>query len=385
MVANPLSPPALQAHDSLDGTVEQNAVITHLSAKEWAVSGCWTIHGLGSLPQRLPAQVCEPAKIILDGSELKALDSAGAWLLQLWLSSNAAEATLRAWPPRLYALMTMISEQATGRLPQPPSSSLLVRIGMSATAAMQQALALLHFIGETAVAAAGVIAHPGHIRWRMVLHHIQIDGFDALPIIGLTSFLLGVVVAYQGADQLRHYGANVFVVELVGYAMLREFAPLISAIIIAGRSGSAYAAQIGTMVVTEEVDAMRTLAIEPIETLVLPKLFALALVLPLLTVFADLTGVFGGMVMARAQLGIGFNEFVDRFGSEMQGATLLIGVGKSLVFALVIVVIGCFQGFRTHGSADSVGRQTTQSVVQSIFLVIVADALFSIAFNMLDL
>ena len=139
------------------------------------------------------------------------------------------------------------------------------------------------------------------------------------------------------------------------------------------------------MVVTEEVDAMRTIDIEPIELLVLPKIFALAVALPLLTLFADIAGVFGGMVMARSQLGIGFREFGDRFGQEMQGATLLIGIGKSFVFAFIIAVIGCFQGFRTRGSADSVGRQTTLAVVQSIFLVIVADALFSVAFSILDL
>ena len=130
---------------------------------------------------------------------------------------------------------------------------------------------------------------------------------------------------------------------------------------------------------------MRTIAIDPIERLVLPKILALAIALPLLTVFADLTGVFGGMVMARSRLGIGYHEFIDRFGREMQGATLLLGIGKSLVFAIIIVLIGCFQGFRTHGSADSVGRQTTLSVVQAIFLVIVVDALFSVAFNVLDL
>jgi phospholipid/cholesterol/gamma-HCH transport system permease protein len=218
-----------------------------------------------------------------------------------------------------------------------------------------------------------------------VLRNIQIGGADALPIIGVTSFLLGVVVAYQGADQLRHYGANIFVVDLVGYSMLREFAPLITAIIIAGRSGSAYAAQIGTMVVTEEVDAMRTLGIDPSELLVLPKLLALVIALPLLTVFADVAGVFGGMVMARSRLGIGFHEFMDRFGTELQGPTLLLGIGKAVVFAFIIAVIGCFHGFRTRGSAESVGRQTTASVVESIFLVIVADALFSVAFSMLDI
>ena len=262
---------------------------------------------------------------------------------------------------------------------------MLERVGAGGVAAAGQGLAMLSFLGECGVATVRLATHPARIRWRAMLHNVQVSGFEALPIIGLTAFLLGVVVAYQGADQLSHYGANIFVVELVGYSMLREFAPLISAIIIAGRSGSAYAAQIGTMLVTEEIDAMRTLGIDPVELLVLPKVAALAIALPLLTAFADVTGVFGGMLMARAQLDVGFVEFLDRFGRELQGASLLIGIGKSWVFAIIIALIGCFQGFRTRGSADSVGRQTTLAVVQSIFLVIVADALFSVAFSILDL
>ena len=361
------------------------AAITRAANNEWALSGNWTARALGTLPQRLADQPTDAGPVVIDGSKLAAIDSAGAWVLQRWLRGHATQPTLKGWPPRMQTLMTLLSEQVDGPLLQPPTLSTLARLGRSAVAGGQQAQALLHFIGEIAVVAFSLIKHPQRLRWRAVLHQLQIDGFDALPIIGLTSFLLGVVVAYQGADQLRNYGANVFVVDLVGYAMLREFAPLISAIIIAGRSGSAYAAQIGTMVVTEEVDAMRTLAIDPLQALVLPKIVALVIALPLLTVFADFTGVLGGMVMARAQLGIGFHEFIDRFGREMQGATLLIGIGKSLVFALLIALIGCFQGFRTHGSADSVGRQTTQSVVQAIFLVIVADALFSVAFNALGL
>ncbi len=269
--------------------------------------------------------------------------------------------------------------------PAPRADGLLRRVGKLTVAAGRQAGDLLAFIGEAASVAGGTLRHPGRMRWRAVLRETEIGGFDALAIIGLMSFLLGVVVAYQGADQLKHYGANVFVVELVGYAMLREFAPLIGAIIIAGRSGSAYAAQIGTMVVNDEIDAMRTVAIDPQERLVLPKVIALAVALPLLTVFADITGVLGGMVMARTQLDIGYTEFADRFGRVMQGSALLLGVGKSLVFACIIVVVGCFQGFRTAGSADSVGRQTTLAVVQAIFLVIVADAAFSVLFNMLDL
>jgi phospholipid/cholesterol/gamma-HCH transport system permease protein len=285
-------------------------------------------------------------------------------------------------PPDLPALMQAVGGQQV----QPATQATrLQSIGRSARAAVTQGVDLLRFVGTIARNAVAVLPHPARWRTRSVWHEIQLGGADALPIIGLTTFLLGVVVAYQGADQLRHYGANIFVVDLVGYAMLREFAPLISAIIIAGRSGSSYAAQLGTMVVSEEIDALRTIGIEPHQRLVLPKLLALAVALPLLTVFGDIAGVFGGMVMARATLDIGFAEFIDRFSTVMQGSTLLLGVGKSLVFALVIATVGCFQGLRTHGSADSVGRQTTVSVVQGIFLVIVADALFSVAFNALDL
>jgi len=244
---------------------------------------------------------------------------------------------------------------------------------------------MLSFVGEAALSLAGCITHPRRLRWRPILFNIRSAGFDALPIVGVLSFLLGIVVAYQAADQLRRYGANIFVADLVGLSMLREFAPLITAIIIAGRSGSAYAAQIGTMAVTEEIDAMRTLGIEPMEMLVLPKLIALVVTLPLLTVFADVLGVAGGMVMARAQLDVNFADFLDRFAKAVSITTYLTGLGKAPVFAAIIATVGCYQGLRTHGGADSVGRQTTRSVVQSIFLVIVADALFSVAFSLLDL
>jgi phospholipid/cholesterol/gamma-HCH transport system permease protein len=197
--------------------------------------------------------------------------------------------------------------------------------------------------------------------------------------------MLGVVVAYQGADQLRRYGANIFVADLVGLSILREFGPLITAIIIAGRSGSAYAAQIGTMAVTEEIDALRILGIAPMELLVVPKVIALVIALPLLTVCADAFGVVGGMVMAKTQLGVGYAEFMDRFLKAVSVTAYLVGVGKAPVFASIISTVGCFQGFRTRGSADSVGRQTTLAVVQTIFLVIVADGLFSVAFSALDL
>jgi phospholipid/cholesterol/gamma-HCH transport system permease protein len=265
--------------------------------------------------------------------------------------------------------------------PPPP----LHRIGLAAIEAVGRGTALLGFVGELAVAFARGVVQPSRLRLRPILYNIRSAGFHALPIVGLLSFLLGIVLAYQGAEQLRRYGANIFIADLVGLSILREFAPLMTAIIVAGRSGSAYAAQIGSMQVSEEIDAMRTLGIAPLDLLVLPKVIALAIALPLLTVFADVLGVAGGMLMAQWHLGVGSADFLERFVKAVSVTTFLVGICKAPVFAAIIAVVGCFQGFRAQGGADSVGRQTTGAVVQSIFLVIVADAAFSIAFSVVGL
>ena len=358
------------------------------------MSGSWTARGIGAIGPQLDALPAPSrSEMVVDGARIEALDTAGAWVLQKLLRRLREEGStvqvrgLRAEFANLVdAVGREAADQAAILTPAASApSSTLEDLGRGASSALAQAVALLSFVGECAVALAGCVAHPARFRWRPILYNIRSAGFDALPIVGLVSFLIGIVVAYQGADQLRQYGANIFVADLVGLSMLREFAPLFTAIIIAGRSGSAYAAQIGTMSVTEEIDAMRTIGIAPLDMLVLPKILALVIALPLLTVFADILGVFGGMLMARAQLGVSFDEFLDRFVKAIDLTAYLIGVGKAPVFAAIIVVVGCFQGFRTQGGADSVGRQTTRSVVQSIFLVIVADALFSIAFSWLDL
>ncbi|MDO8595766.1 MAG: MlaE family lipid ABC transporter permease subunit [Sulfuricaulis sp.] len=370
------------------------AAIAQPTPQELALSGSWTARGIGAIePQLDTLSAPSKSEVVVDGARIEALDTAGAWILQKLLRRLRDEGTtvqVRDLRPEFAKLLEVVGRQVTDQtdtlspVDSAPASA-LESLGRSAEAAFEQAVALLGFVGESAVALAGSVAHPARLRWRPILYNIRSAGFDALPIVGLLSFLLGIVVAYQGADQLRQYGANIFVVDLVGLSMLREFAPLITAIIIAGRSGSAYAAQIGTMVVTEEIDAMRTIGIPPLDLLVLPKVIALVIALPLLTVFADVLGVLGGMIMSRAQLGVGFGEFLDRFVKAISITAYLIGIGKAPVFAAIIAVVGCFQGFRTQGGADSVGRQTTRSVVQAIFLVIVADALFSIAFSALDL
>ncbi|ALT76426.1 MlaE family ABC transporter permease [Paucibacter sp. KCTC 42545] len=376
------------------------------------LAGFWTARGMGDMPARLlPARVLAAAPdqaersapdsplagpTEVEASGIQALDSAGAYVLQKLLLSRGSAgqpAQLLGLPERMQALLAEVAAQLEQRpaaaAAAPAPAGLLARVGrMSVSriaAAGSEMLALLSFVGECALALGRGLASPKRLRWRPMLFNLQQAGVEALAIVGLMSFLLGVVVAYQGASQLRQYGANIFVADLVGLAMLREFAPLITAIIIAGRSGSAYAAQIGSMVVSEEIDAMRTLGLLPLELLVLPKLLALLVALPLLTLFADVLGVLGGMLMASAKLDVTPTEFIERFAKAVSVTSYLIGIGKAPVFAAIIVLVGCFQGFRAKGGADSVGRQTTRSVVQSIFLVVSADALFSVAFSALDL
>lgn len=370
------------------------AAIDQATPGTLTLSGAWTGRGIGEIATHLGAvSVSGQTRLLLDGAGIEGLDTAGAWILQKFLTrlrTEGADIELRGLHPQFANLFDAVGEhlvhpanvakQSTAIL-----DSRLASVGRLAAAAFEQSLAMLSFVGEYSIAFAGSLAHPARFRWRPILYNIRSAGFDALPIVGLLSFLLGIVVAYQGADQLRQYGANIFVADLVGLSMLREFAPLMTAIIIAGRSGSAYAAQIGTMVVTEEIDAMRTIGIAPLELLVLPKIIALLIALPLLTVFADVLGVFGGMIMAKAQLGVGYSEFFERFVKAVSVTAYLIGICKAPVFAVIIATVGCFQGFRTKGGADSVGRQTTRSVVQATFLVIVADALFSVAFSALDI
>jgi len=353
------------------------AAIAQPSPHELKLAGHWTALGVGALEQQLAGiRVAPKTEILIDGTGVKALDTVGAWILQNHLDRLRDEGhavQMQGWNPRFVQLLALIADSPAVPPASSPRPNTMEHIGRLAAGASGQALAFLGFIGESAVALAGNVAHPSRLRWRPILHNIRSAGFDALPIVGLLSFLLGIVIAYQAADQLRQYGANIFVADLVGLSMLREFAPLMTAIIVAGRSGSAYAAQIGTI------------GIAPIDLLVLPKLIALIVVMPLLTFFADVLGVFGGMIMARVQLGVGFDDFLDRFAKAVSITSYLIGIGKAPVFAAIIAVVGCFQGFQTSGGADSVGRQTTRSVVQAIFLVVVADALFSVLFSLLDL
>ena len=353
-------------------------------------TGTWTVQGIAQLEQQLQ-DIAWPvaADLEIDSSSISALDTSGAWLLHRTVSTleqQGSNVRIIGLRPEFSSLLDLISARAV--LPAHLDQSrdgLLASIGKQAWHGLENLSGLLAFVGESAIALLRLIVQPRRIRWRTILHNMQTAGFEALPIVGLLSFLMGVVIAYQGADQLQRFGANIFIADLVGLAMLRELSPLLTAIIIAGRSGSAYAAQIGTMKVTEEIDALRTIGVSPQELLVLPKMLALVIALPLLTVYADVTGVLGGMIMARSKLDVSFVVFIDRLGDAISLSSFLTGIVKAPVFAAIIALVGCFQGFQVGGSADSVGRQTTLSVVQAIFLVILADALFSVVFNWLKI
>ncbi|MHB9102977.1 MAG: MlaE family lipid ABC transporter permease subunit, partial [Sulfuricella sp.] len=334
-------------------------------------SGAWILQGIPLLERHI-AQLAWPTSgnVIFDGATVSALDSAGAWLIfrtLRQLERMGLSVTIRGLRPEHQALLHLIQTHASGeRMPKLPRHSLLNQFGRNVWRHLDEFNGLLAFLGEISVAMLRSLAHPSLIRWRAILYNLQIAGFNALPIVGLLAFLMGMVVAYQGAVQLVRYGANIFVADLVGLSILREMAPLLTAIIVAGRSGSAYAAQIGTMKVTEEIDALHTIGVSPMELLVLPKMLALLVALPLLTVYADILGVLGGMIVAQTQLDVGFADFLDRFDDAIKMSSFLAGLGKAPVFAAIIALVGCFQGFRVSGSADSVGRQTTVSGVQAI-------------------
>ena len=352
--------------------------------------GRWDLHGAQALMEELAA--LRPARaeaaVRLDLSRLEALDTVGAVLLshlaeRLRGEGHAVEvAGLRPEHRALFEAVREAEHAPPMDTPEEhPIIEMVERTGRTTVRALLRGVALVNFLGVVTVALARIAVNPRRLRYRSVLFHIEQTGLNALPILGLLTFLIGVVMAFQGADQLRRFGAELFVVNLLGISILRELGILMTAIIVAGRSGSAFTAQIGTMKVNQEVDAISTLGLDPIELLVVPRVLALMVALPLLAFFADVMALLGGATMSYMTLGISFAQFIKQLQAAVGLNTFLVGVAKAPVFALVIAMVGCYEGLRVTGSAESVGRLTTRSVVEGIFLVIIMDALFSILFS----
>ncbi|ACG71620.1 protein of unknown function DUF140 [Anaeromyxobacter sp. K] len=342
-------------------------------------SGAWTVHLVAGLDRALRRLAWpEHVAVVIDASGVAAMDTAGAWLLRraardLERGGRPVTLTLRPEHEALLALVTSSGEVAPRRARE--RARFLSELGRSAWSSALAIGGVLTLVGELAGRVARARAGPLRVRARQAVLHVQSAGFEALPTTALLSFFVGVVLASQGATLLRPFGAGILIADLVGLAMLRELSPLVTAIVVAGRSGSAYAAQIGAMKMAGEIESLRAGGVSPVDALVVPRIAALALVVPLLTVAADVLGLAGATLVARAELGMHAPEFLGRVAREVHASSYLLGVAKAPVFGVIVAAVGCHQGLRASDDAGSVGRRTTGAVVQSMFLVVLADGL----------
>lgn len=353
--------------------------------------GDWNLANLPKL-KALLAHITWPSSgdVTFDGEHVDKMDSAGAWLLNQYqdeLTQKGLKVRLEKFPDKYKTLLNIVEnnvKKETG-LPETQTLNWIANIGKNTIESLKGTSLYLAFVGKLAFEALRIGSHPAHWRWGALINVIYRTGWQGLPIIGLLSFLIGVVLTYQMGLQLRNYGADIYIVDLLGLSVLREFGPLITAIMVSGRTGSAFTAQLGMMKLNQEVDALDTMGVTPAELLLLPRIIGLFIALPLLTMWSDIFGVIGGIVMANNMLHITPYDFLHRFPHVIPLKTLLLGLGKAPVFALIIASIGCFQGMQVEGSAESVGQNTTRSVVLAIFFIIVADAIFSVLFSKLKL
>ena len=264
-----------------------------------------------------------------------------------------------------------------------PKTSLAEDVGRAVVGFLEDTRSLIGFVGELVSALGTAAMHPKSVRWRDVVRVAESAGVNALPIIVLVSFLMGVIMAFQGAISLRRFGADVFVANLVGLAMLRELGPLMTAIILAGRSGSAFAAELGTMTVREEIDALKTMGLDPVRFLVVTRVIAAVVMTPLLTVFADLLGLIGGAVVMRS-FGIPLVTFYHQVQYQVTYGSFVGGLVKACVFGILVAAIGCLRGLQTTTGASAVGESTTRAVVSGIVLIVITDGIFSVVFYYLN-
>lgn len=343
-------------------------------------SGSLTLPALGDLPDRLDT-VTDARR--LDLSQVAAIDTVGAWIVHRYATRTGA--TVEGLSEDGQHLLTQVghADQSVKVREQPltPFLRVLTEIGEATSQAGRTLLGLLGFLGATVIAFGNVIRHPSRFRFNAVVQRFEVVGVSALGIIGLMSFLIGIVIAQQGAVQLRQFGAEVFTINLVGRITLRELGVLMTAIMVAGRSGSAFAAQIGTMKLTEEIDAMRTIGVSPMEALVLPRTIAAILLMPLLGFYSSVVAIIGGCLLSWVALDIPPITFIQRIREVVPITDLYVGLIKAPVFGAIIAIAGCFQGMQVEGDAEQVGLRTTAAVVQAIFLVIVLDAFFAVFFS----
>ncbi len=365
------------------------------SGYEALISGDWTLPFAAGLEQQISvARKYSPDTTgKLNLSDLKSLDTTGGLLLLRLLGGvtpdGLAEKLIGTSSNHLLLLRTICEALQQESHPRRPKSQgidkMFDRTGRWAVDTWTQVRVLLHFVGVVIVTTVRNLLQPWRMRWTSLVYHIEHVGLDAVPIVSLLSFLVGGVIAFLGATILRDFGAQIYTVELVGYAFFREFGVLLPAILLAGRSGSAFTAQIGSMKSNEELDALKTLGMDPICVLVMPRVVALLIMLPMLSFGSMMMGLIGGGVVSALILDISPGMFAARIYEYTSINHFWVGICKAPVFAFMIAIVGCLEGFKVTGSAESVGRHTTSSVVQSIFLVLVADSMFAVFFEQLGI
>ncbi|MGB0935020.1 MAG: ABC transporter permease [Alphaproteobacteria bacterium] len=359
------------------------------------LSGRWTSMAISEADDKLRAIDAQNVKSCsIDYAGIEKIDTSGGWMLVRFrhrMESNGISLKESNLPKSMAAILDELEAvSATYRdMPEPriPNAFLLWLndLGKGTVRNLDSTKHLVSFLGQVLISVLRCMLNPSRIRWTSIVSHMGNVGIKALPIVGMISFLIGVVLVYQGASQLRKFGADILTVDLLAISILREIGILLTAIVVAGRSGSSFTAQIGTMKLNQEVDALKTIGLDPFVMLVLPRITALVLVLPLLTVYANLMGLLGGAIMSKALMDISFSQFINQLNQAITPWTFYVGIIKAPFFAFLIALVGCLEGLRVQGGAESVGKQTTKSVVEAVFLVIIFDAIFSIIFTELNI
>jgi phospholipid/cholesterol/gamma-HCH transport system permease protein len=322
----------------------------------------------------------------LDIAGLETLDTPGALFLCGLIDKGVELTGVRAEHRALLDFIAGLDLKPLPKVePVPRWRQIVIQLGKGAHDARHETLDLVTFVGRASSWTIDALLHPRYLRPASISRHISETGIQALPIIGLMAFMIAIVIGYQGVAQLRPFGGEDLTIDLVAVSVLREMGVLITSIMVAGRSGSAFTAEIGVMKTREEVDALTVMGIEPMQVLVVPRVIALVITLPLLTFFADIMGLIGGAAISQFLLNISPTQYLERLPQVVDGSDLFVGLFKAPIFAFFIAIIGCMHGLRVTGSAESVGRETTRAVVKSIFLVLVLDAFFSILFEVIGI
>lgn len=347
--------------------------------------GEWNLENVRQIEKKLRNVPCDK-NIVWDVSGIDEFDSAGVLLFVEYYERFDKEINIKivGYTQKQQEMHALLSDNARPVI-RKKKTNIFANIGKATMSVLKDIQDFITFLGHLFLTSFNIVRRPKDFRYKEIVYHIHQSGLNALIIIGLTAFLVGMVIAYQGSVQLAKFGADMFIVDTVAISITRELGPMITAIVIAGRSGSAYTAEIGAMKITEEIAAMRTMGFDPYAFLVLPRVIALMIALPLLIFFADIMGILGGMFAAKMQLGISMTQFIDRLYEVLEVKHYLLGMIKGPIFAFIIATIGCFRGFQVSNNTESIGLQTTASVVNGIFLVIAFDALFSVLYTELGL